>query len=47
MSGAPIKVGPGVLAYFEMRNFKYETIFHIAAKYNSLESLKALLGKPK
>jgi hypothetical protein len=26
-----------------LRNYKYETIFHIAAKYNSLECLKALL----
>jgi ankyrin repeat protein len=26
-------------AYFELRNFKYETIFHIAAKNNSLRSL--------
>lgn len=31
--------------YFEHRNFKYETIFHVAAKYNSLNSLKALLRK--
>jgi len=31
--------------YFEIRNFKYETIFHIAAKHNSYRSLKALLGK--
>lgn len=32
-------------AYFELRNFKYETIFHIAAKNNSLRSLQALLQK--
>jgi len=31
-------------AYFELRNFKYETIFHTAAKHNSLQSLKELLG---
>lgn len=36
-----------IRAYFEIRNFKYETIFHIAAKHNSFESLDALLGKPK
>ena len=28
-----------------MRNFKHETIFHIAAKNNSLQSIKVLLGK--
>lgn len=31
--------------YFSLRNFKYETVFHIAAKYNSLDTLKELLGK--
>lgn len=30
---------------FKLRNYKYETIFHITAKYNSLESLKIILGK--
>ena len=30
---------------FQLRNYKYQTIFHIAAKYNSLESLEHLLGK--
>jgi ankyrin repeat protein len=25
--------------YFLLRNYKYETIFHIAARYNSLEAL--------
>ena len=30
--------------YFHLRNYKYETLFHIAAKYNSLEALKELLG---
>ena len=32
-------------AYFELRNFKFETIFHVAAKNNSLKSLKTMLGK--
>lgn len=32
-------------AYFDLRNFKYETIFHIAAKHNSIRSLTAILGK--
>lgn len=31
--------------YFEMRNYKYETIFHIAGKNNALESLKFIIGK--
>ena len=31
--------------YYQLRNYKHETIFHIAARYNSLESLKQLLGK--
>ena len=31
--------------YFEQRNFKYQSIFHIAGKHNSLLSLKALLGR--
>jgi len=31
--------------FFAHRNFKYETIFHIAAKYNSINSMKALLRK--
>lgn len=31
--------------YLSLRNYKYETIFHIAAKYNSLECLQALLKK--
>ena len=32
-------------AYFDLRNFKYETIFHTAAKNNSVKSMKILLGK--
>ena len=32
-------------AYFDLRNFKNETIFHIAAKHNSLRSIEAILGK--
>ena len=35
----------GKTRYFELRNFKYETIFHVAAKNNSLQSIKALLGR--
>mmetsp|Transcript_87773 Transcript_87773/g.120905 ORF Transcript_87773/g.120905 Transcript_87773/m.120905 type:complete len:124 (+) Transcript_87773:2477-2848(+) len=31
--------------YFVLRNYKNETILHIAAKHNALESLKQLLGK--
>jgi len=29
---------------FKLRNYKWETIFHIAAKSNSLESLKLIIG---
>jgi ankyrin repeat protein len=29
--------------YFNFRNYKNETIFHVAAKYNSVESLKILV----
>lgn len=31
--------------YFVLRNYKNETILHIAAKHNALESLKKLLGR--
>ena len=31
--------------YFDLRNHKYETVFHIAAKHNSVQSLKAMLGQ--
>ena len=31
--------------YFTLRNYKYETIFHVCAKNNSIESLKRLVGK--
>jgi hypothetical protein len=31
--------------FFAHRNFKYETIFHVAAKYNSINSMKALMRK--
>ena len=31
--------------YFALKNYKHETIFHIAAKFNSLSSLQALVGK--
>ena len=27
------------------RNFEFETLFHVAARYNSLASLKVLLGR--
>lgn len=29
---------------FRLRNYKWETIFHIAAKANSIESLKIIIG---
>lgn len=29
--------------YFSLRNYKYETIFHVAAKHNSLQSLKEIV----
>jgi len=31
------KKGP---LYFTVRNYKYETVFHVAAKNNALDSLK-------
>jgi ankyrin repeat protein len=31
--------------YYKLRNYKYETIFHIAAKNNALSSLQYLVGK--
>jgi len=31
--------------YFNYRNIRYETIFHIAAKHNSFEALKALVSR--
>ena len=31
--------------YFNLRNYKQETIFHIAAKFNSLSSLKEIVGR--
>mmetsp|Transcript_6184 Transcript_6184/g.10000 ORF Transcript_6184/g.10000 Transcript_6184/m.10000 type:complete len:132 (-) Transcript_6184:408-803(-) len=31
--------------YFMLRNFKYETIFHVAGRNNSVLSIAALLGK--
>lgn len=37
----------GSRTFFNVRNFKYETIFHTAAKHNALMSLEALLGKKK
>lgn len=32
-------------AYFDIRNFKYETIFHTAAKHDSEDSMRAILGR--
>ena len=32
-------------AYFDQRNFKHQSILHIAGKHDSLLSIKALLGK--
>lgn len=31
--------------YFSLRNYKHETIFHVAAKFNSLNSIKELIGR--
>jgi ankyrin repeat protein len=31
--------------YFNLRNYKHETIFHVAAKFNALASLKELIGR--
>jgi len=31
--------------YFNLRNYKNETIFHIAAKFNSVDSLVELIGR--
>ena len=39
------KIFPKTQEYFKFRNYKYETIFHICARYNSLKTLKAMLGR--
>lgn len=31
--------------YFNLRNYKYETVLHVCAKHNSLDALKTLLGR--
>ena len=31
--------------YYNLKNYKFETIFHIAARYNSLASIKELIGR--
>lgn len=31
--------------YFALRNYKFETVFHVCAKNNSLEALKQLLDR--
>lgn len=31
--------------YFNLRNYKYETVFHVCAKNDSLDALKTLLGR--
>lgn len=31
-------------SYFKLRNYKYETIFHIAAKYNAKEALQETIA---
>jgi ankyrin repeat protein len=31
--------------YFELRNYKYESVFHIAGKNNSILSIKALVKR--
>ena len=31
--------------YFKLRNYKFETILHVCAKYESIDALKQLLGR--
>lgn len=31
--------------YFKLRNYKYETVFHVCAKNNALESIKYVVGR--
>lgn len=31
--------------YFSLRNYKYETVFHIAARHDAVDALKAVTGK--
>jgi len=31
--------------YFSLRNYKMETIFHVAAKSNAIQSLEKMIGK--
>lgn len=40
-----VKQFRGGREYFNMRNYKHETIFHIAGKNNALESLEFIVGK--
>lgn len=39
------KIFPKTQEYFKLRNYKYETVFHICARHNSAEALKAMLGR--
>jgi ankyrin repeat protein len=40
----PPKAQENPLEYFNLRNFKRETVLHVAAKNNAIESLKAFFG---
>ena len=39
------KLFPNGKEYFILRNYKYQTIFHIAAKFNSLQALVAIVKR--
>ena len=38
------KIFPATKDYFKLRNYKYETVFHVCARYNSYDALHAMLG---
>ena len=38
------KIFPSTKDYFKLRNYKYETVFHVCARYNSYDALAAMLG---
>lgn len=31
--------------YFTLRNYKYETVFHVAGRFNALKSIKFVIGR--
>ena len=39
------KIFPKTKDYFKFRNYKYETVFHVCARYNSKDALEAMLGR--